>query len=98
DRAQPCGRAWRCLGTAAQTGTEACFGCRRSGRVIPNVRTLRVAHLAYRAAVDSRGSDRNEELAIETGIAAGSRAIERSYIETEDLFHDARIRMSSLVD
>jgi hypothetical protein len=76
------------LGSAAQTRSISGFRGLLRCRVIPDVRVIGKAGWAYRAAVNPRGSDGNEEPTVKTRIAAATRSIENVPRQARNSFHE----------
>lgn len=73
--AEPGRGAWRALGAATAACAIPCaFGRGRTCEEL-DVFEAREPHAADRTAVDSGGTDCDEELAVETRIVAGNRAV-----------------------
>jgi hypothetical protein len=95
-RAEPRGRPRRRFRAAAQARAVAGLGGGRRGRVVADVRALRAAHRADRAAVDAGRRDGDEEASVESRVAADARPIERPRVEAVDRVHPATIREDGL--
>ena len=91
-RSEPGRGPRRRLRAAAETGAKAGFGGGRGAHVVAHVRLLGARDRADRTAVHPRRRHRDEELPVETRVAALARPIERPATKAEDVVHDQESR------